>query len=162
MIQLGCIVWISNPSVTFFFINRHHPCGWIAVVFWLNYLIVAIDLWGSSTQYFGKCTVNSSLDSFTLLHIHHAASHGFHCHALVWLIKCFLLLDNPVVSQGRITEWLQRQHFLILRGLRFYWHRVRYLWYYTRTVLISWVFLLSKRKKIPLFMYFFLVKVPLF
>ena len=50
----------------------------VVVVSWLNYLILAIDWWGSSTQHLVRLTIDPNLDSSTLFHIHHAASHGFY------------------------------------------------------------------------------------
>ena len=57
--------------------NRRHPYGWEAVVFWLKYLTRAVDLRSSSTQDLVRLTVDVILNSLVLLHIHYAASHGF-------------------------------------------------------------------------------------
>ena len=53
------------------------PYKWIAVVSWLNYFILAIDVWASSSQYRVKCAFHPTLDSSTLFHIYHAASCDF-------------------------------------------------------------------------------------
>ena len=54
---------------TLFLMTRHHPNRWEAVVSLLNYLIFAVDLWGSLAQPQVKHAVDSLSDSFTLLHI---------------------------------------------------------------------------------------------
>ena len=58
--------------------NRRHPERWVTVVPWLNYLILAVDLWRSSTQHQVTRTADPTLDSSALLHIHYGASHGFY------------------------------------------------------------------------------------
>ena len=63
--------------LNFYLINRHLPYKWVAVVSWLNYLTLAVDLWGSSDKHQAKRTVNPTLVSSVLLHIHQAAFHGF-------------------------------------------------------------------------------------
>ena len=49
----------------------------IAVISWLNSLILSTDLWDSSTQHQVKHVIDPLLNSSTLLQIHHAASNGF-------------------------------------------------------------------------------------
>ena len=89
--QFGHMVWIShgNLSVAVFFCiflsNRCHLYKWIAVVSWLNCLILALDLWGGSAQHLWKLAIDLKLDSSVLLHIHYAAFHGFHWHTLIYI-----------------------------------------------------------------------------
>ena len=70
--RFGRMAWVRimiiNQWLYFYLINRRHPYIWVAVVSWLNYLILAVDLCGSSAQ--NPC-------SSALLHIHNAVSHGF-------------------------------------------------------------------------------------
>ena len=77
--QFGHMVWVRVMIIFrwlyFYFINRRHPYRWVAVVSWLNYLILGVDLWGSSAQYRVKRAIDLMLGSSTLLHIHHSASH---------------------------------------------------------------------------------------
>ena len=66
------LVTVSFVSYIFsLLINRFHRYRWVALVSWLNYLILAIDLSGSFVQYLVKLTVDPTLDSSALLYIHH-------------------------------------------------------------------------------------------
>ena len=56
--------------------NGCQPYRWVAIVSWLNYLILAFYLWGSSAKHLVKFDVEQTFNSSALLHIHHAASHG--------------------------------------------------------------------------------------
>ena len=49
----------------------------------MNYLKFAVDWWVYYTQHLVERTVDLPLDLSTLLHIHHAASHGLHYYTLV-------------------------------------------------------------------------------
>ena len=51
----------------FFLINRCHLYRWVAIVSWLNYLILAIDLKGSSTQHLVTLAFVPALNSSTML-----------------------------------------------------------------------------------------------
>ena len=44
---------------------------------WLNRWTQAVELWYSSIQHLMRLTVDPTLNSFILLHINHATSHGF-------------------------------------------------------------------------------------
>ena len=61
----------------FFLINRHHPNRLETIIFCLNSLILVIALRDSSVQHQVKYTIDSLLDSFTLLQIYHTAIPGF-------------------------------------------------------------------------------------
>ena len=82
VMQFGHMVWI-RVLVIFcwlflcFFINRHHSYRLVAVVSWLNYLILAIDLWSSFAQHLVKVTGDPTLNSSTLLNIRDTPFHGF-------------------------------------------------------------------------------------
>ena len=71
----------------------------------MNYLILTVDLWSSSTQPLLNFTVNSTSNSFVLLHIHNPASHAFHYYMPVASKILFslrlLFRDKP----GQVT-WL--------------------------------------------------------
>ena len=41
-----------------FLINRRHLYSWVAVISWLNHLILAVDLRSFSTRYLVKCALN--------------------------------------------------------------------------------------------------------
>ena len=53
-IQFKLESWRSFLSCFFYLINRHHPYRWVTVVTWLNYLILTVDLWGSSIKHLLK------------------------------------------------------------------------------------------------------------
>ena len=63
--------------------------------FLTDFFILAFDLRGSSVQHQVKCAFEPllkwihffNLDSSALLHIHHAAFHGFHCNTRVCLVS---------------------------------------------------------------------------
>ena len=104
MMQWGCTVWIRFRVIfrwLFFIINRYHHYRWVAVLSWLNYLILAIDLWGSSTLSLVKLAVDLSLDLSALLYIYHATSHGLQCYMLVWLIKYSPPSETVIQWQAR-------------------------------------------------------------
>ena len=61
----------------FYLINKRNPYRWVSVVYWLNYLILAVDLRGSTMQHQVKRAVGLRLGFSCLHNIHHAASHGF-------------------------------------------------------------------------------------
>ena len=60
----------------FFLISRHHPDKWVAAVSWLNFLILAVDLWNSSTQYLMKFAFYLNLD-VSSSYTYYSVSHGF-------------------------------------------------------------------------------------
>ena len=110
VMQIVCMVWIKVMVIFwwlyfYFLITQHYPYSGVAAVSWLNYLILAIDLWGSSTQYLVQCTIDPPLDSSALLHIHYACIplfpllYTFVAH----IIFSFLRDCYPRTSQGRIT-----------------------------------------------------------
>ena len=66
--ETHCILFMAIISI-----NRHQSYRWVVVVSRLNCLILAFELWGSSTQHQVKHTANLLFESFALLHIHHAA-----------------------------------------------------------------------------------------
>ena len=86
MMRFGHTVWMRITVIFrwlyFYFINRHHLYRWVAVVSWLNYVILAVNLWSFSVHYQMKLAIDPTLGSSALLHIHHAASHGF------WGLSC--------------------------------------------------------------------------
>ena len=47
----------------FYFINRGNSYRWVAAVSWLNYLILAVDLWSSSAQHSVKRAVDPDTES---------------------------------------------------------------------------------------------------
>ena len=102
-------LWVHPPYFTsvllFFLVNRRHPYRWVTEVFWLNYLVMAADLWCFSALHLMKHTADSPLDSSALLHFHHAASHGFNSYMLVWLVL-YSSSTEKMTSRGRISEWL--------------------------------------------------------
>ena len=65
------IIWIRVMVIFrwlyFYFINRHHFYRWVAVVFWLNRLILAFGLWCCSVQHQVKCTVDSTYFTSTIM-----------------------------------------------------------------------------------------------
>ena len=69
-----------------FFISRCYPYRWVAVVSWLNNMITAVDLWGSTVKRLMMRAVDPPLELSTLLHIHTAATHGFCGYALLWFV----------------------------------------------------------------------------
>ena len=73
---VGIRIMVIFQWLYFSLINRCHPYRWVVVVSWPKYLILAIDLWGSTAQQQVKCTIDPTLHSSGLLHIYHAASHG--------------------------------------------------------------------------------------
>ena len=80
--QVTLTTWINGNllfDVFFPLVNRCHPYRGVAVVSWLNYLILAIDLWNSSVLHLVKWP---PLD-LSLVHIYYTASHGFHWSTLV-------------------------------------------------------------------------------
>ena len=83
----------------FFSLSMDATLTWVAVVSWLNNLILDVSLWGSHAQYLVNCVVDRHLDSSALLHIYHAVSLGFHCYTFVWLVW----YSTSVSSQCRIT-----------------------------------------------------------
>ena len=95
LFELGMVIYRWLCFV--FLINRRHLYRRIAVVSLLNNLILAVDLWSFTAQHLVKLTVDPSFNSSTLLYIHHAASHDFHCYAIgnqiiAW--KLFILDRN--------------------------------------------------------------------
>ena len=75
----------GNISLALFMLMKRRLPNWcIVVLLWLKYLILAIGLCSYSSQYPVKRVVESSLDSSTLLHIHHAAFLGFCWYWLVY------------------------------------------------------------------------------
>ena len=113
--------WLSNLKVAlfnsifmlliifcwlcFFLISRCHPNRWVAVVSWLSYLILAVDQCGSFTQHLVKCTSDLFLDSSALLHIHHAASHSFHCNTFVMAHMIFSSLRDCYPVKRQTHKW---------------------------------------------------------
>ena len=88
------------------FCHQEIPKGWVAVISWLNCLILTINLWGSSAQHLVKLAVDPTLDSSALLHIQPAASDSFHCYMFVWLTKYSPPTEcHPVTSWGRISGY---------------------------------------------------------
>ena len=79
--RFGHTMWvkviITFRWLYFNLINRWLPYGRVAVVSWLNHLILAVDLWGISSQYQVKRVVNPTMGSSALLHNHNATSHVF-------------------------------------------------------------------------------------
>ena len=108
----------------FYLINRRHPYKWIAVVSWLNYLILAVDPCGSSAQH----QVKSAVDSSALLHIHNAASHLLVCmYVCVFSVRgeyseaeaAFITdsnecCSNPAAPHGLETQFPKRAVCLLL------------------------------------------------
>ena len=86
------------------FLNRLHPYRRVAVVYWLNYLIQAVALRGSSTQHQVKHVVNSLLNSSNLLH--YAAPHGF---------QCYIFVQFVYVNKINITKLILMQNINMYR-----------------------------------------------
>ena len=78
-ITTSVLKWIYCVHIltAIFLINRHHPCRWVSVFSWLNYLILAVDPWSATAKHPMKHVVNPFLDSLALLRIHYAAFNGF-------------------------------------------------------------------------------------
>ena len=83
----------ANLSVAvFYLISWRHPYWCVTVVFWLNYVIPAVDLWSSSTQHPVKLAIDTRLGSSAFLYLQNFASHRF------WGLTCGkILLFIPYV-----------------------------------------------------------------
>ena len=99
----GLDVWFELVTITFWWrsfffllINRRHPYRWVAVVSWLNYLILVVDQWDSFTA-------GLFLDSFTLLHNHYATSLVF-LHICV--VRIILSSLRGCYQETRLAEYL--------------------------------------------------------
>ena len=80
---------------SFFFINWRHPYRWVAVVFWLNKMILAVDLWDSSAQHQVKRAVDPLLNSPIFLHIHQLCVNSE---------SCVGDLTKAMIDRGRCFE----------------------------------------------------------
>ena len=90
-----------------FLIIKGHSHRWVAVVSWLNYLILAIDLWGSSTQYQVKCTVELLLHLSTLLHMRSVWKQtGLGVLCELWVRNKQIVLSSNMISWKYITAIL--------------------------------------------------------
>ena len=103
ILQKGLLILIDgcldngNLLATIFLIDRHHSYRWAAVVPWLNYLILAIDLWGPSAHYQVKCAVNLlliCLPCFTFIMLHPMFS----------IIVCLYSLYNTLLPQSLLSK----------------------------------------------------------
>ena len=74
------------------FINRCQLYRWVVVVSWLNYSILAIDLWGYSTQDLVKC-INWPVVGFICF-----TSHPLWCFP--WLLYIFLQREELYWTQS--------------------------------------------------------------
>ena len=109
--QFEHMVWIRVMLIfrwlfLFFLVRRCQFYRWVVVVdSWKKYLILTVDLWASSAQHLVKLTVNPTLDSSALFHIH-PASHDFRWYTLVYFFRGVYILDFyyffPWVSQDHI------------------------------------------------------------
>ena len=72
--QIRQMFWCRGMVVFCLFFSQQHSYRWVAVVSFLSYLTLSVDLWISSTYHLLKFTVDPTLDSSTLLHIYHTAS----------------------------------------------------------------------------------------
>ena len=79
----------------FFVIYRHHPRKWVAVFFWLNYLILTVNLWGFSAKHQVKSTTDLSLDSSTLLKF-----------TMLLLFEIHLCESNNIIHAWWLLSWL--------------------------------------------------------
>ena len=81
--RFGHMVWVKVMVIFrwpyFNLVSSRNPWRWVVVVSWLNDVIIAVDIWGSSIQHLVKHAVNLMLGSAAVIYIHHATFHGFKC-----------------------------------------------------------------------------------
>ena len=107
----------------FYLINRCSPYRWVVLVSWLNYVIPAVDLWGSTTQHQVQLAVDLILGSSTILHIQYAASHGFWSLTSEKNIPPFYSLSFNLVKV-QLSNILFLIIFLLLLSLPRQFHRL--------------------------------------
>ena len=71
--QWGLDIWFNLETLLsfggcFYLINRCYSYRWVAIVFWLNYLTLVIDLWGFPTFGEARCCSHSLYFTSTKLH----------------------------------------------------------------------------------------------
>ena len=124
VIWFGHMVWIchGNFSITVFFlnlINWRHPKRWVALASWLKFLILAVDLRGSSVRYLVKRNVDPALGLFTLLQIHYCTSCRLWCYMRTINFFLNLLSFKTPIRQNSVDFMSWRYIFIILQRLVF-------------------------------------------
>ena len=91
--QFGCMIWIRVIEIFrgwFFPIYWHHCYWWGAVVSWLNYLKLAVVLWGFSTQ------ISSEVLCWSVFGFIHLTSHLPCC--VPWFPLLYAFIANIILS----------------------------------------------------------------